>query len=94
MVYRVGAFHFGAFRLGIDYIPDWFMNAVTAKTATLHGTFCVSDHVDDTSADIKTLTNGIQHADYGDYIVQGIIGDIYPLKPDAFERMNAEVVGA
>lgn len=38
----------------------------------------------DTGCDIKTL-EGVMHGDIGDYIIQGIKGEIYPCKPDIFE---------
>lgn len=38
-----------------------------------------------TNADIKTL-EGWHHANYGDYVIQGIKGEIYPCKPDIFEK--------
>lgn len=41
-----------AFRLGVDYMPDWFMDAVTANTVILHGTLSGFGHHDDTNADI------------------------------------------
>lgn len=75
MKYRKKPVVIEAFRLGIDNIPDWFMNAVTKKDAILH----------DTNADIKTL-EGWLRADYGDYIIQGIKKEIYSCKPDIFEK--------
>lgn len=75
-----------AFQLGIDYIPDWFMDAVTANKVILHGT----SHAD-TNADIETL-EGWHHASYGDFIIRGVKGEIYPCKPDIF-AMTYEKVG-
>lgn len=66
-----------AFKLGIDYIPDWFMDSVTANEAILHG------DLGSTNADIHTL-EGWHHANYGDYIIRGVKGEIYPCKPDIF----------
>jgi len=34
---------------------------------------------------IKTL-EGIHHASVGDYIIQGVNGELYPCKPDIFEK--------
>lgn len=73
-----------AFRLGVDYIPDWFMNKVTTNDVILHGTSSGFEHHDDTSADIKTL-EGVMHANFGDYIIKGVKGEIYPCKPDIFK---------
>ena len=41
--------------------------------------------IHDTNADIKML-EGWHHANYGDYVIQGIKGEIYPCKPDIFEK--------
>ena len=72
-----------AFQLGIDYIPDWFMDKVTTNEIILHGTSSGFDHHDDTNADIKTL-EGWMHANSGDFIIKGVAGEIYPCKPDIF----------
>ena len=66
-----------AFKLGVDYIPDWFMDGVTANKIILHGEY------GSTNADIETL-EGWHHANYGDYIIKGIKGEIYPCKSDIF----------
>ena len=73
-----------AFKLGVDYIPDWFMDAVTANKVILHGEF------GSTNADILTLEGWI-HANYGDYVIQGVKGEIYPCKPDIFRCTYEEV---
>lgn len=75
-----------AFRLGVDHIPDWFMDAVTANEVILHGTSNGFDHVADTNADIHTL-EGWHHANYGDYIIRGVKGEIYPCKADIFNMI-------
>lgn len=74
-----------AFRLGIDNMPDWFMDAVTKNDIILYGQSTGFYHANDTNADIKTL-EGWHHANYGDYVIQGIKGEIYPCKPDIFEK--------
>lgn len=80
-----------AFKIGVDYIPDWFMDAVTANEVILHGTSSGFNHVADTNADIHTL-EGWHHANYGDYIIRGVKGEIYPCKPDIFD-MTYDAVG-
>lgn len=66
-----------AFQLGIDNIPDWFMNKVTANDIILH------NNETEITADIKTL-EGVMHANFMDYIIKGVKGEIYPCKPDIF----------
>lgn len=82
--YRKKPVEIEAFKLGVDCIPDWFMDAVTANEVILHGTSSGFDHIPDTNADIHTL-EGWHHANYGDYIVRGVKGELYPCKPDIFD---------
>ena len=74
-----------AFQLGIDNMPDWFTDAVAKNDIILHGQSTGFYHAHGTNADIKTL-EGWHHANYGDYVIQGIKGEIYPCKPDIFEK--------
>lgn len=74
-----------AFQLGIDNMPDWFTDAVAKNDIILHGQSSGFYHAHDTNTDIKTL-EGWHHANYGDYVIQGIKGEIYPCKPDIFEK--------
>ena len=72
-----------AFRLGLDPIPDWFMDRVSANTIVLHGGDpCDRDSL--RSAHIHTL-EGVMVADRGDFVVRGVKGEVYPVKPDIFE---------
>ena len=85
MIYRKKPVVVEAFKLGIDYIPDWFMDKVTTNEIILHGSSTAFYHSYDTNADINTL-EGVMHANYGDYIIKGVNGEIYPCKPDIFEK--------
>lgn len=84
MKYRKKPIVVDAFKLGVDYIPDWFMDAVTANEVVLHG-----EH-GSTNADIHTLEGWI-HASYGDYIIRGVAGEIYPCYPPIFRQTYEEV---
>ena len=68
-----------AFCLGIDNIPDWFMDQVTKNEIILHG-----ERHDLRQAEIKTL-EGTMMGNKGDYIIKGVKGEIYPCKPDIFK---------
>ncbi|MBR6603753.1 MAG: hypothetical protein IKK94_07035 [Clostridia bacterium] len=92
MKYRKKPVEVEAFRLGIDYVPDWFMDKVTTNNIVLHGKSSGFEHYNDTNADIKTL-EGIMHANYGDFIIRGVNGEIYPCKPDIFNKTYEEVEG-
>jgi hypothetical protein len=65
-----------AFKLFTDPIPDWFMDRVSDCTINLNYP---------THAEIQTL-EGIMRANAGDMIIKGVIGEIYPCKPDIFEK--------
>lgn len=67
-----------AFQLGIDSIPDWFMDKVTTNDVILHG-----DWKDLREAEIKTL-EGTMLAGKGDFVIKGVAGEIYPCKPEIF----------
>lgn len=66
-----------AFRFQIDDImPDWFMDRVTNNIIITH---------EDGTCDINTL-EGMMKANKGDYIILGVNGEVYPCKPDIFEK--------
>ena len=65
-----------AYQLGGHNTPDWFMDAVTDQKIILHN--------DPISAEIITL-EGVMKAQFQDYIIRGVKGEIYPCKPDIFE---------
>ena len=79
MKYRKKPVEVEAFRMGIDNIPDWFMDKITSNEIIL------SRNLDETYCHIETL-EGTMKADYGDYIIRGVNGEIYPCKPDIFEK--------
>lgn len=65
-----------------DYLPDWFMDKVTDCTIITHP---------DGSCHVKTL-EGVMKADFGDYIIQDVDGEVYPCKPDIFEKIYEPVL--
>lgn len=67
-----------AFRLG-DNIPDWAMERVTQNVIVLRLGL----------AEIHTL-EGVMHADAGDYIIEGVKGEVYPCKADIFAATYEE----
>ena len=60
--------------------PDWIVEAIRKGIVQVHrdGLY------------IKTL-EGIMKANIGDYIIQGVKGEIYPCKPDIFEMTYESV---
>lgn len=63
-----------AFRYYVDSRPDWFTEKVTTNEIITHETHC----------DINTL-EGVMRGNVGDYIIQGVKGEVYPCKADIFE---------
>ena len=61
-------------RQGNYYVPDWAVQALNENTL----------YFENSELHIKIL-EGVHHASVGDYIIQGIKGELYPCKPDIFE---------
>jgi hypothetical protein len=70
-----------AFCLGVDNIPDWFMDKVSSNDCILRG-----DGWNLTHAEIPTL-EGVMVANKGDFVIKGVKGEIYPCKPDIFKML-------
>lgn len=68
------------------YMPEWAVKALKNNVmyygAVGSGPPC--------ELFIVTL-EGIHHASVGDYIIQGVQGELYPCKPDIFEKTYEEV---
>ncbi len=60
---------------GTPYSPQWVMDALDSGGMFFEG---------QGELYIKTL-EGTQHVSCGDYIIQGVKGELYPCKPDIFE---------
>lgn len=65
-------------------IPDWLHEAMDAGTVSFSNGYHPSFY-------IATL-EGTMRADYGDWIIRGIKGELYPCKPDIFDT-TYEAVG-
>lgn len=80
MKYRKKPVIIEAFQLGVDNIPDWFMQKVKSNDIVL-----ICNQVGSVQCcHIKTL-EGIMIADLNDFIIKGVKGELYPCKPDIFE---------
>lgn len=73
-----------AFKLGHDPMPDWFCDARSKNDIVTQNTDYRTTGGPDYAL-IQTL-EGIMRAEFGDYIIKGIKGEIYPCKPDIFEE--------
>lgn len=82
MKYRKKPVVIEAVRYMIDNsLPDWFMDRVSNNTIVIHK---------DGTYHIKTL-EGTMKSEYGDHIILGVNGEVYPCKPDIFEKTYEEV---
>lgn len=83
MKYRKKPVVIEAVRYMIDNsLPDWFMDRVSNNTIVIH---------EDGTCHIKTL-KGTMKSEYGDYIILGVNGEVYPCKTDIFEKTYEEVL--
>lgn len=74
-----------AFKLGYDVEPKWFIENDRAYNFIQEK--CIGGNV---SCDLETL-EGTMRANKGDYIIQGVKGEIYPCKADIFEMTYQKV---
>lgn len=65
--------------------PDWFQDAVSSNKIMVANTGKFHNPNKICWAEIYTL-EGIMIANNGDWIIRGIAGEIYPCKPDIFEK--------
>lgn len=61
----------------MNNIPEWAHEGFDNKVMNFRG--------NDMGVYIETL-EGAHYANVGDYIIQGIKGELYPCKPDIFEQ--------
>lgn len=90
MRYRKKPIEIEAFQLNERGLvgEEWFWNAVTRNDIITHdfGKY----HTNPAWCEIKTL-EGTMVARTGDYIIEGVNGEIYPCKADIFEKTYDEV---
>jgi hypothetical protein len=67
---------------GEYYVPDWAVAALDKETLYYDSLDCESPPCD---LFIRTL-EGDMLVSVGDYVIQGIKGELYPCKPDIFEQ--------
>jgi len=86
-----------AFCLGKDAMPDWFLDARSAGIVRMYD---VRTYVEGNGnpfndplmhAEIDTL-EGTHRANRGDWIIQEVVGELYPCRSDIFEATYEEVL--
>ena len=80
-------------RLGIvvglfDDHPQWLLDAITDHT--IERDYDAERESDYTFLKIKKI-EGVMTVSPGDYIIQGVKGELYPCKPDIFELTYEKV---
>lgn len=88
----IEAFQYDGDLMGSDgkyYVPEWAVKAF--KDGDMYyGAFSSYEHPCELF--ISTL-EGSHHVSVGDYVIQGIVGELYPCKPDIFEKTYELVEG-
>ena len=69
---------------------QWAHDALTENVIISHNTGKWFNPSEETYLIIKTL-EGDMKASLGDYIIRGVAGEIYPCKPDIFEKTYEKV---
>ena len=72
---------------GEYYVPEWASNAFE-ENIMFYDSFISGDTPD--KLFIMTL-EGKMHVGIGDYIIQGVMGELYPCKSDIFEAIYEKV---
>lgn len=75
-------------RDGKYYVPGWAVKAF--KEGTMYYIIPRTKPSDIPELYIKTL-EGNHHVSIDDYVIQGVNGELYPCKPDIFEKTYEEV---
>ena len=70
--------------------PEWFHDRVSQGTVKVYGTGKFAAPTDDCYCMIDTL-EGTHCCEEGDWIIQGVKGELYPCKPDIFEMTYEQV---
>lgn len=73
---------------GEYYVPDWAIKALEDDTLEL-GSYSDSSPCE---LFVNTL-EGQMHVSVGDYIIQGVNGELYPCKPDIFKKTYESAEG-
>lgn len=81
-----------AFRLGYEKAPDWFKENknIELKREKIIDDCNFKEVNGITEIYINTL-EGKMKANDGDYIIKGIVGEIYPCKAEIFEKTYEKV---
>lgn len=90
MKYRKKPVVIEAFRFYMDNMPDWFMDNITSNKVILRKSDYKRYSIEEAYCEIETL-EGTMTCKGGDYVIKGVNGEIYPCKPDIFEKTYESV---
>lgn len=65
--------------------PQWIEDAIKKQIIKIKPNANLSTVIAGEQYDIATL-EGDMHVSVGDYIIKGVNGELYPCKPDIFEK--------
>lgn len=75
----------------LNRAPDWLKRAYAMRWSEKGSVRVYDDEISGLSyLQIMTL-EGVHNAMTGDFIIQGVKGELYPCKPDIFEQTYEEV---
>lgn len=74
----------------LEALPVWLQEAIKEQTVW----FAIASYKDLTPIMLIETLEGTHRAQVGDYIIQGVKGELYPCKPDIFESTYEEVLEA
>ena len=72
----------------LEALPVWMQDAIKNQTVW----FGINSHSDTTPVMLIETLEGIHKAQVGDYIIQGVKGELYPCKPYIFDATYEEVL--
>ena len=73
--------------LGKEPVPLWFISAIENGIVSVHCT----DKINNSQYCLINTLEGTLKSNYGDYIIQGVNGELYPCNPDLFEKTYEEL---
>lgn len=80
MKYRKKPVVVEAFRFGVDRMPLWFTDKIDTKEVKIELGYAIIDTLE-----------GKMKAEFLDYIIKGVKGELYPCKDDIFEATYEKV---
>ena len=85
MKYRKKPVVVEAFRFGFDEMPKWFVSKWFFEDNEINYILPHGCSIEEAYCEINTL-EGVMIAKWGDYIIKGVHGELYPCKADIFEE--------